>query len=78
MFKIYLYTEELSHFSEITENSPIMIAFTLLKKNKQTCAISLQAEKKKAWCSGTCLRSQLGRLRQKDANPRSAWDGKIL
>lgn len=44
MFKIYLYTEELSHFSEITENSPIMIAFILLKK--QTCAISLQAEKK--------------------------------
>ena len=32
MLKIYLYTEELNHFSGVTENSPITIAFILLKK----------------------------------------------
>lgn len=47
MFKIYLYTEELSHFSEITENSPIMIAFILLKKiNKHVPYLYKQKKKK--------------------------------
>lgn len=46
MFKIYLYTEELSHFSEITENSPIMIAFILLKKiNKHVPYLYKQKKK---------------------------------
>lgn len=46
MFKIYLYTEELSHFSEITENSPIMIAFILLKKQTNMCHIFTSRKKK--------------------------------
>lgn len=46
MFKIYLYTEELNHFSEITENSPIMIAFILLKKTKHVPYLYKQENKK--------------------------------
>lgn len=45
MFKTYLYTEELSHFSEITENSPIMIAFILLKKQTNMCHIFTSRKK---------------------------------
>lgn len=46
MFKIYLYTEELSHFSEITENSPIMIAFILLKKTNKHVPYLYKQKKK--------------------------------
>lgn len=47
MFKIYLYIKELSHFSEITENSPIMIAFILLKKKTNKRVPYLYKQKKK-------------------------------
>lgn len=33
--------------------------------------------RKKACCSGTCLWLHLGGLRQKDANSKAAWGGKI-
>lgn len=46
MFKIYLYTEELNYFSEITENSPIMIALYCLKKNKHVPYLYKQEKKK--------------------------------
>lgn len=76
MFKIYLYTEELSHFSEITENSPIMIAFILLKKQTNMCHIF--TSRKKSMVQWYMPLIPFREAEAEGCNIRSAWEGKIL